>query len=178
MESQALELIASHIFIIRGQRVILDADLARLYGLPTKALNQAVKRNSQRFPADFMFQLTTDEKNQVVTNCDHLKALKFSKSLPFAFTEHGTIQAANVLNSSEAIGMGVMVVRAFVRLRNLVASHKELEQRLDELEQQIDYRLGQQDETIEKIMTALRQLMTTTQTPKRPIGFIHPKTDP
>lgn len=177
MEPQPLELMASRILLIRSQRVMIDADLAQLYGVPTKVLNQAVKRNRQRFPSDFMFQLTVEEKAEVVTNCDHLKTLKFSKALPFAFTEHGAIQAANILNSPEAIGMGVLIVRAFVRLRTLVASHKKLEQRLAELEQQLEYRLDRQDETIEQIMTALRQLMTQPAPHKRPIGFIHPKTE-
>ena len=177
MEPQPLVLITSRILLIRDQRVMVDADLAQLYGVPTKALNQAVKRNRQRFPPDFMFQLTAEEKAEVVTNCDHLNALKFSKALPFAFTEHGAIQAANVLNSTEAIGMGVLVVRAFVRLRTLVASHKELEQRLDELEYQLEHRLDRQDETIEKIMATLRQLMASPEPHKRPIGFVHPKTD-
>ena len=177
MEPQPLELIASRILLIRSQRVMIDADLAQLYGVPTKVLNQAVKRNLQRFPPDFMFQLTAEEKAEVVTNCDHLKTLKFSKASPFAFTEHGAIQAANVLNSPEAIGMGVLIVRTFVRLRTLVASHKELEHRLAELEQQIEYRLDRQDETIEQIMVALRQLMVQPAQHKRPIGFIHPKTE-
>lgn len=177
MDLQPLELIATRILLIRGQRVMIDTDLAELYGVSTKALNQAIKRNHQRFPADFMLQLTAEEKSGVVTDCDHLKKLKFSKTLPFAFTEHGAIQAANVLNSPQAIGMGVLVVRAFVRMRTLVASHKELELRLDELEQQIEYRLDKQDETINQIMAALRQLMAPLEPPKRPIGFIHPKPD-
>ena len=109
--------IEARILIIRGQKVMIDADLAELYGVPTKALNQAIKRNAQRFPPDFMFPLTAQEKVEVVTNCDHLAKLKFSKSPPFAFTEHSAIQAANVLASSEAIDIGVCVVRPFVRLR-------------------------------------------------------------
>jgi hypothetical protein len=91
--------IESHILTLRGVRVLVDADLAGLYGVTTKALNQAVKRNAPRFPSDFMFQLNATEKTEVVTNCDHLSKLKFSKSLPYAFTEHGAIQAANVLAS-------------------------------------------------------------------------------
>ena len=86
------------ILIVRNQKVILDSDLAKLYGVPTKRLTEQVKRNRRRFPEDFMFQLTPDEKNEVAANCDHLK-LKFSPSLPFAFTEHGAIMAANILNS-------------------------------------------------------------------------------
>jgi hypothetical protein len=103
--------IESRILVVREHKVIVDADLALLYGVPTKALNQAVKRNAERFPMDFMFQLSAAEKAEVVTSCDHLQKLKFSKSLPFAFTEHGAIQAANVLASPRAVEMGVYVVR-------------------------------------------------------------------
>ena len=91
------------ILTIRSQKVLLDADLAAIYGVPTKALNQAVKRNADRFPNDFLFQLTDEEKQEVVTNCDHLARLKFSKTRPYAFTEHGALMAANVLNSPEAV---------------------------------------------------------------------------
>jgi hypothetical protein len=91
--------IEHQILVIRGQKVMIDADLAALYGVPTKALNQAVKRNAARFPSDFMFQLTEPEKSEVVTNCDHLAKLKFSKSLPFVFTEYGAVAIANVLAS-------------------------------------------------------------------------------
>jgi hypothetical protein len=95
------------ILTIRGQKVILDADLARVYGVPTKALNQAVKRNADRFPEDFLFVLTEAEKTGVVTNCDHLSKLRFSPVLPSAFTEHGAIMAASVLNSPEAVRMSI-----------------------------------------------------------------------
>lgn len=172
-----VELIATKILVIRGQRVMIDADLAALYGVPTKALNQAVKRNPARFPADFMFQLTSDQKQEVVTNCDHLNKLKFSRTLPFAFTEHGAIQAANVLNSAQAVDAGVYVVRAFVRLRELLATNKDLAQQLNELEQRMMYRMDNQDETISGLMNALRQLMEPPPSKKRPIGFIHPEDD-
>src|SRR5690349_2525871 len=109
------EEIATRILVLRGQRVLVDADLARIYGVSTKRLNEQVKRNSRRFPEDFVFQLTASEKAEVVAKCDHLKGLRFSKNLPYAFSEHGAIQAANVLNSDAAIEMGVQVVRAFVR---------------------------------------------------------------
>jgi len=112
--------------LIRNHRVILDADLARLYGVATKALNQAVKRNRKRFPPDFMFRLTEEEKNEVVTACDHLSRLRFSPVLPCAFTEHGAIMLANVLNSERAVKASVQVVRAFVRLREVLASNREL----------------------------------------------------
>src|SRR5260370_18827233 len=111
---------------IRGRKVLLDSDLARLYNVSTKALNQAVKRNRGRFPGDFMFQLVPDEKQEVVTNCDHLARLKFSSRLPYAFTEHGTIMAASILNSPRAVEISVFVVRAFIRIRELALAHREL----------------------------------------------------
>ena len=118
--------IESRIQVIRGLRVMLDVDLAALYGVQTQRLNEQVKRNRDRFPSDFLFQLTADEKTEVVANCDHLQNLKFSKALPFAFTEHGAIQAANVLASSQAVEMGIYVVRAFVQLRQLLDAVREL----------------------------------------------------
>ena len=171
---QPVELIASKILNIRGLKVMIDADLAELYGVPTKRLNEQVKRNPRRFPDDFMFQLTEAEKQEVVANCDHLNKLKFSKALPFAFTEHGAIQAANVLNSPQAAEVGVYVVRAFVRLRELLASNKELAQRLDELEQHIERKLETHDQAIAGLINTLRQMMSPEEPKKRPIGFIHP----
>lgn len=122
-----------------------------------------------------MFQLTDAEKQDVVANCDHLNKLKFSKTLPFAFTEHGAIQAANVLNSPQAAEVGVYVVQAFARLRELLASNKELAQRLDELEQRIEGKLETHDQAITGLINTLRQMMTPPEPRKRPIGFIHPK---
>ncbi len=175
--------VEQRILVIRGQKVMIDADLAELYGVPTKALNQAVKRNAERFPADFMFQLTADEKADVVTNCDHLARLKFSKSLPYAFTEHGAIQASNILASPQAVEMGVYVVRAFVRLRETLASNRELAAKLDALEQKTEL-LAVQHETLsnntraqfKQVFEALRQLMAPApESHKRPIGFIPPE---
>lgn len=156
----------SLILLVRGQRVLLDADLARLYGAPTKALNQAVRRNIGRFPADFVFRLSKREKNEVVTNCDHLSHLRFSPTLPYAFTEHGAIMAASVLNSPRAVSMSVYVVRAFVRLRELLSSHRELVERVDELEARYD---GQ----FKVVFDAIRRLMAPPDPgPKRKIGFV------
>lgn len=178
--------IERRILVIRGQKVMIDADLAALYGVPTKALNQAVKRNAARFPPDFMFQLTPEEKQEVVTNCDHLARLKFAKSLPFAFTEHGAIQAANVLNSEQAVDMGVYVVRAFVRLREMIATHAELAKRLDELEQKTEA-LSLRHDTfshntraqLQQVFEAIRELMGPADAPrKRPIGFVAPEEKP
>ena len=105
------------ILTIRGHKVLIDADLATIYGVETRSLNQAVKRNTGRFPEDFMFRLSVAEKSEVITNCDHLARLKFAKSLPLAFTEHGAIMAATVLNSPEAVTMSIFVVRAFIQMR-------------------------------------------------------------
>lgn len=131
----AIDVLTTRILLMRGQKIMIDADLAELYGVETKRLNEQIKRNRERFPADFMFQLTADEKTEVVANCDHLAKLRFARSLPFAFTEHGAIQAANVLNTPQAIEMGVYVVRAFVRLRETLTSTQELARRLAELEE-------------------------------------------
>jgi len=114
------EMIEKKILLIRGEKVMIDADIASLYGVATKVLNQAVKRNIERFPEDFMFQLTKEEKEEVVTNCDHLRQLKFSPNLPFAFTEHGAIMAATILNSPVAVQASIIVVRTFIRLRQKI----------------------------------------------------------
>ena len=129
--------IESLIHEIRGQKVVLDSDLAALYGVSTKALNQAVKRNIDRFPRDFMFQLSTEEKQEVVTNCDHRSKLRFSPTLPNAFTEHGVVMATSVLNSPRAVEVSVFVMRAFVKLRQLVLTNKELADKLDQLERKV-----------------------------------------
>src|SRR3990167_6135388 len=126
--------IEARILMLRGYRIILDADLSALYGVTTKRLNEQVKRNKERFPADFMFQLTLDEKQKVVANCDHLSNLKFSRTNPYAFTDHGAIMAASVLNSQKAIEVSVLVVRTFVKLRQLLSTNEKLRYKLTELE--------------------------------------------
>lgn len=130
-----LQNIASAILILRGQRIILDRELAALYGVSTKRLNEAVRRSAKRFPADFMFKLTPDEAERSRSQFATLKGGRGQniKYLPHAFTEHGAIQAANVLNSPQAIEMGIHVVRTFIRLRELLASNKALADQLDEL---------------------------------------------
>jgi hypothetical protein len=162
--------IQSRILLIRGQRVIIDADLAVLYSVSTKALNQQLKRNPLRFPGDFVFRLTPAEKREVVTNCDHLQKLKFSPQLPFAFTEHGTLMADNVLSSDRAIAASVFVVRAFVKLRELLSTHRQLADKLAELE----HKLHDHDGQILAIMDAIRQLMEPPDEPETkrpPVGF-------
>ena len=177
--------IEGRIQVIRGLRVIIDADLATLYGVPTKALNQAVKRNAARFPPDFMFQLNAPEKAEVVTNCDHLQKLKFSKALPFAFTEYGAVALANVLASTQAVEMGIYVVRAFVQLRQASSVHADLAKRLTELELSTE-RLELSHDALSRntrnqlrqVFEALRELTTPADPPKRPIGFITPDDKP
>ena len=125
------------ILLIRGQKVILDSDLAKLYDVTTKRLNQQVTRNKNRFPEDFVFQLTAAEKEEVVAICNHLSKLKFSSTLPRAFTEHGIIMAASVLNTERAIQASIFVVRAFVKLRQIIESHRELAHKFEQLEKHI-----------------------------------------
>ena len=146
---------------------MLDTDLADLYGVPTKALNQAVKRNRHRFPTDFMFRLTGDEKAEVVTICDHLQKLKFSPVLPYAFTEHGAVMLASVLNSKKAVQISVYVVRAFVKLRQILASHPEVARKISELERT----MASHDVHIQMLFDAIRQLMVAPGDKRRRIGF-------
>ena len=167
-----IERIAQSILVIRGQKVMIDADLAALYGVATKRLNEQVKRNIDRFPADFMFQLSPLEKDEVVANCDHLAKLKFSKALPFAFTEHGALMAASVLNTPRAVEVSVYVVRAFVALRELLTGNKELTAKLNELAHKVD----SHDQAIAGLINAMRELMRPPE-PKQnqPIGFVTEK---
>ena len=146
----------------------VGADLAQLYGVSTKRLNEQVKRNRKRFPSDFKFQLSEREKSEVVAKCDHLKNLRFSPVLPYAFTEHGAIMLASVLNSSRAIEVSMYVVRAFVNLRETLLRHRILDQKLSELER----RFEKHDEDIQSLFHAIRQLMTPPEPKRHRIGFI------
>lgn len=159
--------VAHRILTLRDQRVMIDADLAELYGVETRAINQAVRRNPHRFPADFMFRLTRAEKTQLITNCDHLAKLKFSSALPCAFTEHGALMLASVLNSARAVEVSLLVVRAFVQVRRLLGAHRELSAKLDEL----DRRIAGHDRSIADIVEAIRALTEPPEEAKRPIGF-------
>jgi ORF6N domain len=162
-----IESVSSRILVIRGQKTMLDADLAEIYSVPTKRFNEQVKRNLNRFPTDFMFQLTKEEKAEVVANCDHLARLKYSPHLPYAFTEHGAIMAATILNSPKAIEMSVFIVRAFIGLRSMLTSHNELSARLDELERKI----SDHDGIIGDVLEAVQQLMALPVKQKPSIGF-------
>lgn len=167
-DNLALQKIAPLIHEIRGERVILDADLAAIYGVPVKALNQAIKRNADRFPEDFVFRLTHREfedslRSQFVTS----KGRGGRRYPPYAFSEHGAIMAANVLNSKQAARMSVFVVRAFVKLREVLATHMELAGKLTELERKV----GTHDKAIVSIIAAIRGLTEPAKQKSRAIGF-------
>ena len=131
----AEETVMSKILLIRGTRVMIDSDIAELFAVPTKRLNEQVKRNIMRFPQHFMFQLSEKEKLNVVANCDHLKKLKFSPYLPFAFTEHGVIMLASVLNSESAIQTSVRIVEIFIKMREMLLAHKALYKETEQIRQ-------------------------------------------
>ncbi len=162
-----IERIERAILLIRGEKVMLDRELAELYGVETRALNQAVKRNISRFPADFMFRLTQEEVEAVCRSRSQSVIMNRGgnvKYLPYAFTEHGALMLANVLNSERAAQASVQVVRAFVRLRQLLSSNVELAQKLAALE-------GKYDAQFKVVFDAIRQLMPPTETRRREIGF-------
>ena len=166
------------IVTVRGQRVILATDLAELYGVQTKALNQAVKRNIDRFPTDFLFQLTWEEAENIFCSRSQIVTLKRGKNikyLPYAFTEHGAIMAANVLNSPKAIEMSVFVVRAFIKMRETLANNKALALKLTELEKKLTKRLNVHERAIVHVLGEVRKLMAPAEPspdpPTRKIGF-------
>jgi hypothetical protein len=164
-----VERITHSILLLRGHRVIIDRDLAAIYGVSTGRLNEAVKRNAERFPEDFMFRLTRAEAERSRSQFAILKSGRgFNlKYLPYAFTEHGAIQAANILNSPRAVTMGIHVVRAFVQLRELLASNKQLAQKFAELER----KLATHDQAITGILKAIHELMNPPPPKRRGIGF-------
>jgi len=160
--------IESRILLVRGEKVILDSDLAELYGVTTKRLNEQVKRNKDRFPADFMFQMSSAEteylRSQTATSKNARGGRRYR---PYAFTEHGAIMAASVLNTPRAVEVSVYVVRAFVKLRETISTHKELARKFGELEK----RMETQDEDIAALFEAIRQLMEPPDKPAKRIGF-------
>lgn len=177
-----LETVTQRIRIIRHQKILLDADLAALYGVTTKRFNEQVKRNLDRFPADFMFQLTEEEFTALRSQFATLKQGRgqHRKYLPYVFTEHGAIMASMILNSQQATEVSVYVVRAFVQLREVLASHRDLAQKLDELENRTEMMSVQHDTfahntrvQLKQVFDALRELMTPDdKVKKHPIGFV------
>jgi phage regulator Rha-like protein len=167
-----VERIERRILFVRGHRVMLDTDLAKLYGVKTWRLNQQVKRNQERFPEDFVFQLTKDEASALRLQTATSKSGRGGRRYaPYAFTEHGAIMAANVLRSARAIQASVMVVRAFVRLREVLSTHKELAHKLAELERTVQDGFTKQGQQIKILFAAIRNLMAPPKKPRRQIGF-------
>ena len=162
-----LDRIEKKIYLIRGQKVMLDQDLAQLYKVPTKRFNERVKRNIERFPIDFMFQLTKSEytvlRSQIVTS----KGKGGRRYLPYVFTEQGVAMLSSVLNSKKAIKVNIQIMRAFVKLREILSTHKELAQKLKELELKID----SHDQQIQSIFEVINQLLIPPEKPKKKIGF-------
>ena len=169
-----VEHITQSILVLRGHRVLLDTELARLYGVSTKRFNEQVRRNRERFPEDFMFQLTAEEQASLRSQFATLEGGgrgQHRKYLPYAFTEHGALLAATILNSPRAVEMSVYVVRAFVKLRELLSSNRELARRFAQLETRLDKKLTEHDQQIAAILSAIRQLMHPPAPRRRPIGF-------
>ncbi len=163
----ALQQIEKRILLIRGQKIMLDEDLAELYGVETKALKRAVRRKRNRFPDDFMFVLTSNEYSTLRYQFGTIKRGQHSKYLPYAFTEQGVAMLSGVLNSGQAVKVNIAIMRAFVRLRETFAAHKELARKLEDLERGYETH----DKQIHAIFEAIRQLMAPEQKPKHRVGF-------
>ncbi len=158
------ERIEEKIFLMRGHKIMLDRDLAKLYGVETKYLNRQVRRNIRRFPQEFMFRLSVGEKNELVTNWHQFKTMKHSSALPYAFTEYGALMLANVLKSSRAIKMSIAIIRTFIKLREIAITHKDLQQKIEAMEKKYDRQF-------KVVFDAIRKLLTPPEKPKRSIGF-------
>lgn len=162
-----VEAVEQKIFLIRNCRVMVDRDIAELYGVETKYLNRQVKRNKERFPEEFMFQLTKEEKEELVTNWHRFTSLKHSSTAPFAFTEHGIAMLSAVLNSKRAVTMSILIIKAFVRIRELLSAHNDLARKLQELERKYE----SHDKQIKAVFDAIRQLMAPPEKKKYKVGF-------
>lgn len=156
--------IISQIYFIHGLKVMLDFHLAMLYEVETRVLKQQVKRNINRFPEDFMFQLTEAEWKELITNCENLGSFKFSPTTPFAFTEQGVAMLSGILRSEKAIAVNIAIMRAFVRMRELIDENKDLKKKLDEME-------SKYDQQFQVVFEAIRQLIEKKEEPRNPIGY-------
>lgn len=163
--------IVIQVVFIRGQRVILDSDLAKIYGTSTKRLNEQVKRNHRRFPQDFMFELS-EEEWQNLKSQNATTSWGGRRNPPKAFTEHGAIMAASVLSTDIAINASIYVVRAFVKLREFILNNKELSQRINELENRIDGKFDEQEQKLNYVFETLKEVLIQENEPKKKIGFI------
>lgn len=167
-----IESIEQKIIVLRTQKVMIDSDIAELYGIETKALNQAVKRNLERFPDDFMFELTMDEKAEVVTNCDHLKKLKFSKTLPKAFTEQGVYMLATIINSQQAIDTTITIMRTFTKIREFATNYASLSTKLQELERSNSKQFSEVSKHLNTLYDLMEGLLSEPDTSTKKMGFI------
>lgn len=182
-EQERLDQVSRQIFVLRGQKVLLDTDLAVLYGVQTKRLLEQVKRNRKRFPSDFVFRVSDQElinlRSQIATSSLESRGWGGKRYDPYVFTEHGALMAANVLHSKRAIEVCVFVVRAFIRLRNTLSAHKDLVKKLDELEKKTESLANKHDalasttrDQFRQVIETLRQLMAPQETRRKPIGFV------
>ena len=158
------ETIEKRILFLRGKKVMIDSDLAELYGVETRSLKQAVKRNRKRFPEDFMFQLTKSERDEVITICDNLHKLKFYPVLPHVFTEQGIAMLSSVLNSERAIQVNIQIMRTFTKLRGMIESNKDLRRKIEEMEKKYDAQF-------KVVFDAIRHLIEPKMEQKRKVGF-------
>jgi hypothetical protein len=163
------EIIMNKIILMRGQKVMIDRDLAELYGVTTKRLNEQVKRNLKRFPEDFMFRLTSEEKEEIILNFKHLNGLKYSSGLPYAFTEHGAVMLASVLNSDKAIDVNIQVVRVFTQIRQTLVDNLDLRMEVEKIKKKVD----NHGKNIEVVFQYLDEFLEQRNKPKprKLIGF-------
>ncbi len=166
-----IERITSKIYLLRGEKVLLDSDLAELYGVETRALKQSVKRNKDRFPHDFMFQLTKYEWEELITICDNLGVRKFSPATPYVFTEQGVAMLSSVLNSERAVHVNIAIMRAFVQMRRFLQSSDALAKKLNELEKETKKKFGEHQKKIDEIFEAIKQLMSEKEKPRGRVWF-------
>ena len=159
-----VEIIVEKIFVIRGQKVMIDRDLANLYEVPTKRLNEQVRRNIKRFPEDFMFRLTKKENNELVANCDRFKTLKHATVNPYAFTEQGVAMLSGVLHSKMAIQVNIQIMRTFAKMRQMMLSYKELKEKIEKME-------SKYDKQFRVVFDALRRLLEPPDKEMKRIGF-------
>ncbi len=163
------EIVMNRIILIRDKKVMIDRDLSELYGVTTKRLNEQVKRNLKRFPEDFMFQITKEEKEKIILEFTHLNGLKFSPVLPYVFTEHGAVMLASILNSDKAIEANIQIVRVFIRIRQMLLDNTELRLEIE----QIKSKVNNQSKNIEVVFKYLDELMEKQENPKprKAIGY-------
>lgn len=152
---------------LRGQNILIDSDIASLYGVTTKRLNEQVKRNQNRFPSDFMFRLTKEEKNKLLINFQRFNKLKYSNSNPNAFTEHGAIMLASILNSEVAVHTSIQIVRAFTKMRSMLATNQDLAKKINNIEE----KLSEHDSQIKDVIAVIKSMILPDKASNKKIGF-------